>query len=187
MPRIKDVADIGLLQDTDCFPVDRPSGNNANKTTIASMKALFNTLVAADVTIANAAASAANAAVATVQSMITQLYSLSGSASKTLSANNAIGAVIDNVGQVGNVNLVLPPASGGMSFMLCAGQAVSGTWKIQAGTNDALYLNGVAGVNNGYVGITPTVGAYLSLFTFRTGVNSWEWMAIVGMGNWSVM
>lgn len=39
MPRIKDVANIGGLQDTDCIPIDRPSASSATMTTMGDIKA----------------------------------------------------------------------------------------------------------------------------------------------------
>lgn len=116
------------------------------------------------------------------------LQEKSGASSKTILSNEAINAVYDNVGQVAASDLLLPTAFAGGNLLLVCGAATAYAWRVRAGVADKIYLNGVAGATNGYVGIsTPVVGAYISLFSFKTGIGTYAWMAIVGNGDWNVL
>lgn len=116
------------------------------------------------------------------------LYSVSGATSKTLVINDCKGSSIDNVGQSASCDLQLPTAFEGANFIMIVGQTTASPWRIRAGATDKIYLNGVAGLDNGYVGITtPVVGSFLSVFAFKTDVSSYDWMAIVGNGSFGVI
>lgn len=150
---------------------------------IPCLKAVVDT--AADV-VAKQALVAADKA--TVQSITADISAVAGNVSGTLTAQQCKSTIIDNVSQAGAVDLQLPTAAAGMNFMLCVGTTIASAWRIRAGASDKIYLNGIAGSDNGYVGIaSPTVGAYLSVFAFKTGASTYDWMAVVGNGNWAVI
>lgn len=115
-----------------------------------------------------------------------QALGVDGHASGSLTTTQVSSTIIDNVGQSVACDLVLPACAAGLAFVMQASEAGVNLWRIGAAASDKLYLNGVAGANNGYIGIVPTVGAYLSVWSFKSGVGKYDWMAVVGMGNWVI-
>ena len=110
-----------------------------------------------------------------------------GSANATLTAANCYGTMISNYGQAAaDVHLDLPTAAAGLNFIAIVGTAQAANfWKLRADTNDKIYLDGVAGSDNGYVGLAaPAVGDYATFITFQTGANAWDWICKSGYGTW---
>lgn len=139
----------------------------------------------ADVVAAGQAKDEAIAAKLAAEAIAANLTGVNAPAVTTLTAAQVTGTIIDNIGQTGAVDLQLPAAGAGMNFLLMVGVAGSNAWRIRANAVNKIYLNGTAGANNGYVGISaPTVGAYLSVWAFKTGASTYEWMAAVGNGAW---
>lgn len=139
----------------------------------------------ADVFAAGQAKDEAVAAKLAAEAIAANLTGVNAPAVTTLTAAQVTGTSIDNIGQTGAADLQLPPAAAGMNFLMIAGEAGSNAWRFRANAANKFYLNGVAGALNGYVGISaPTVGAYLSVFAFKTGASTYEWMAVIGNGSW---
>ncbi|MBU2539161.1 MAG: hypothetical protein KKH22_12065 [Proteobacteria bacterium] len=138
-----------------------------------------------DVIAAGLAEEGAAAARAAAEAIAANLAAVNGPATETLTVAQVTGTILDNIGQSAPADLQLPPAAAGMNFLMIAGAAGSNAWRLRANAANTFYLNGVAGALNGYVGISaPTVGAYLSVFAFKTGPSTYEWMAVIGNGSW---
>jgi len=108
-------------------------------------------------------------------------------ASDTLSAKELRGPIISNYGQAAVNNLqALPTAAEGMSCVAVCGTAQAAHYfRFQADTDDKVYLDGVAGSDNGYVSIAaPVVGAMIVFFTFQTGASTFDWFAVTISGTW---
>ena len=110
-----------------------------------------------------------------------------GSANLSASVAQVSGTIISNYGQAAsNVTVTLPTAAAGMNFVGTVGTAQAGnTWKFKAGTNDKIYLDGVAGTDNQSAIVTPAVGNYITFITFKTGSATWDWIARSGNGTWT--
>lgn len=107
--------------------------------------------------------------------------------SDTLTPVELKGTIITNYGQGASNNLqILPTAVEGMSFIVMCGTAQGGNhFRFQADSSDKIYLDGVAGGDNGYVTIAaPVVGAMVQFFTFQTGFEVYDWAAVTIFGNW---
>ena len=61
----------------------------------------------------------------------------------------------------------------------------SNTWKITAGANDKIYLDGTAGGDGRSVIVTPAIGNALTVVSFKTGVGAYDWLARSINGTWS--
>jgi hypothetical protein len=99
--------------------------------------------------------------------------------SATLTAAQVRGNVINNYGQGAADNVqTCPTAAQGMGFVGVVGQDTASGDKFcfRAGTNDKIYLNGVAGSDNGYVCLTdPAIGNMITCFTFQVGASAFDW------------
>jgi len=131
---------------------------------------------------------AKNLAVAAKDVAVAIAVDLSGvnaAVSATLTAAQVTGTILDNIGQTAAVDLQLPVAGPGMNFIMMVGAATNFAWRARAAATDKFYLNGVAGADNGYVGIsTPTVAAKLAVVSFKTATGIWDWDATVCNGSW---
>jgi len=95
------------------------------------------------------------------------------------------GTIINNYGQIADVILTLPTAAEGLTFAVALGTTVAKYFRIKANTNDKIYFNGVAGSDNGYVGIASAVtGAMISFVSFKTGASDYDWIATTVSGVW---
>lgn len=97
----------------------------------------------------------------------------------TLSTNQVRGNVICNYGQAAaNITVNLPTAAQGMGFIATVSTAQAANyWRFRAGTNDKIYLNGVAGADNGYVSnAAPAIGESMTCWTIQTGASAWDWV-----------
>jgi len=107
--------------------------------------------------------------------------------SDTLTAAELRGTIISNYGQGAANNLQgLPTAAEGMNFIgVCGTAQAAHYFRFQAGATDKIYLDGVAGADNGYVSIAaPVVGSCIYFFTFQTGAGVYDWYAATTVGTW---
>jgi hypothetical protein len=112
---------------------------------------------------------------------------IDGSTSGILSIPDVAGTIISNVGQgASDVALALPQAAVGYSLIATVGTAQAGnTWKLTAFPGDKIYLDGVAGTDGQSVVVTPVVGDYITLISFKTGASTYDWLAKTGSGTWT--
>jgi hypothetical protein len=112
---------------------------------------------------------------------------IDGSTSGILSISDVAGTIISNVGQgASDVALSLPQAESGYSLIATVGTAQAGnTWKLTAFPGDKIYLDGVAGTDGQSVVVTPAVGDYITLISFKTGTSTYDWLAKTGSGTWT--
>lgn len=108
--------------------------------------------------------------------------------SASLTAIQCSGTIINNYGMAdANAVIDLPAAAAGLSFMVVLGAARAKYYRLKCldAANDKIYLNGVAGADDGYVQIAAAVvGAAISFFTFQTGSGAYDWFAIPISGLW---
>ena len=110
--------------------------------------------------------------------------------SDTLTAAEVRGTIISNYGQGAADNLqTLPTAAEGMNFIgVCGTAQAANYFRFQAGATDKIYLNGVAGADNGSVSIAvPVVGSSIVFYTFQTGAGVYDWGAITVSGLWTAV
>jgi len=108
--------------------------------------------------------------------------------SATLNANEVNGTIINNYGQTTDVILTLPEAQQGMSFIVVLGTGVDKYFRIQANANNKIFLNGVAGALGGTIGIaSAAAGCAISFVSFKTSATTYDWLAVVIYGNWTVV
>jgi hypothetical protein len=107
-----------------------------------------------------------------------------GHADGNLTAVNVTNTEIYNYGQAdANATIVMPTAAAGLSFIGTVATARAGkTWCFKAKSTDKIYLDGTATADNGKVCTTPTVGNYLTCFTFTT--DAFDWICRTGIGTW---
>jgi len=102
-----------------------------------------------------------------------------------LSVAEVSGTIISNYGQDDDATLTLPEAAAGLSFMVVCGTTVAKYFRIKANTDDKIYLDGVAGADNGYAGIaSAAVGAAITFASFQTGAEAYDWIATTLSGTW---
>jgi len=107
-------------------------------------------------------------------------------ASDTLTANQCSGGQISNYGQTDDALIQLPTIAAGYSFTALLGTTVAKYYRIKAATNDKIYLDGVAGADNGYVGVaSAAAGNCVQFVSFQTGVGAYDWMAVSVSGPWA--
>lgn len=128
----------------------------------------------------------ANIQIAQVGKVITSLIKeVVKTSTGNLSTAEVSGTIINNYGQSNDVVLTLPTAAEGMSFMVVLGTKVAKYFRIKANTSDKIYLDGTAGTDNYYVGISSAeIGAMISFATFQTGASSYDWVATTISGTW---
>lgn len=106
----------------------------------------------------------------------------------SLSALQCSGTIISNYGMAdADAMIDLPAAAAGLSFIVILGATRAKYYRLRClnAANDKIYLAGVAGSDDGYVGIAAAVvGAAISFFTFQTGAGTYDWYAIPISGNW---
>lgn len=108
------------------------------------------------------------------------------SSTATLTTAEVTGTIINNYGQDDDTTLTLPTATKGLTFMIVLGTEVSKYFRIKPDTNDKIYLNGTAGADGGYVGVSSAkAGNAISFTSFQTGTDTYDWLAIPIAGDWS--
>lgn len=112
---------------------------------------------------------------------------VTAASSTTLTVANVSGTIITNYGQgTADVIATLPAAESGLNFVATIGTAqASNKWGFRAGTNDKIYLDGVAGSDNQYVKCTPASGYTITGYTFKNSDGNYDWIFITGVGTWT--
>jgi len=106
--------------------------------------------------------------------------------SDTLTANQCSGGLISNYGQTDDALIQLPTIAAGYNFTSLLGTTVAKYYRIKAATNDKIYLDGVAGADNGYVGVaSAAAGNCIQFVSFQTGAGAYDWMAVSVSGPWA--
>jgi hypothetical protein len=108
-------------------------------------------------------------------------------ATDSLSLAQCDGGVIDNVGQSGNVILTLPAAAANLYFTITIGVTAAFYYRILTlnAANDKIYLDGVAGSDDGYVQVaSAAVGNCIQFFTIQTAAGVYDWYACTVSGVW---
>lgn len=105
--------------------------------------------------------------------------------SATLSVEQVSGTVLNNFGQIADAVEQLPAIEAGLGFTVILGTTVAKYYRLQAATNDKIYLNGTAGSNNGYIGISSAAAAATIEFkAFQTDTGKWSWFAKTLTDTW---
>lgn len=108
------------------------------------------------------------------------------SSTATLTTAEVTGTIINNYGQSEDVTLTLPAAANGLTFMVVLGTEVAKYFRIDPNANDKIYLNGTAGADGGYVGVSSAkAGNAISFTSFQTGTDTYDWLAVSIAGDWS--
>lgn len=109
------------------------------------------------------------------------------SADSPLTAASCSGTIVSNYGMTdADCVISLPTAEEGYSFLLILPKVRARYFKLRAAAPDMIVLGGVAGSDNGYVGVASGYGAGVccSVFTFATGVGAYDWSIIPIVGAW---
>lgn len=108
------------------------------------------------------------------------------SSTATLTTAEVTGTIINNYGQSADTTLTLPTAAKGLTFMVVLGTEVAKYFHIKPNANDKIYLNGTAGADGGYVGVSSAkAGNAISFTSFQTGTDTYDWLAVSIAGDWS--
>ena len=111
------------------------------------------------------------------------------SADSPLTALECSGTVVSNYGMTdADCVIDLPTAAEGLSFV-CVLPAVRAKYfrlKCPTAQADKIYLRGVAGSDDGYIGVASgyATGTAISLFTFKASDGGYDWFAIPIFGSW---
>lgn len=108
-------------------------------------------------------------------------------ADSPLTAAQCSGTIVSNYGMTdADCAITLPTAALGLSFVCILPAVRARYFKLRAGTNDKIYLLGVAGSDNGYVGVASgyATGSACSFFTFKASDGNYDWFAIPIFGTW---
>jgi len=105
----------------------------------------------------------------------------------TLSIDEVMGTVINNLGQNSNIELTLPEATEGLSFVVMLGTTSPYRFKFVAHDGDRIFLKMQSSIINGSVGVTSTNRCdSISFNTFKTG-DTYDWLAVAIYGDWDVV
>jgi hypothetical protein len=109
-------------------------------------------------------------------------------ADSPLTAVECAGTIVSNYGMAdADCTIELPAAAEGLSFVCILPAVQAHFFKLHAGATDKIYLLGVAGSDNGNVGVASgyATGASASFFTFKTGgTPDYDWFCIPIFGTW---
>jgi hypothetical protein len=122
------------------------------------------------------------------------VYGLNKEIYKTADADSPLtslqcsGTIVSNYGMTdADCTIELPAAAEGLSFVCILPAVQAHFFKLHAGATDKIYLLGVAGSDNGNVGVASgyATGASASFFTFKTGgTPDYDWFCIPIFGTW---
>jgi hypothetical protein len=122
------------------------------------------------------------------------VYGLNKEIYKTADADSPLtslqcsGTIVSNYGMTdADCTIELPAAAEGLSFVCILPAVQAHFFKLHAGATDKIYLLGVAGSDNGNVGVASgyAAGASASFFTFKTGgTPDYDWFCIPIFGTW---
>jgi hypothetical protein len=110
-----------------------------------------------------------------------------GHAAGALTAAQVTNTTIHNADQAASdVTKGLPTAAKDYRFVGVVATAQAGNeWCFQADTNDKVYLDGVAGSDNGKVcNNAPAVGHWIACRTFKSSASTYDWLCESGEGTW---
>jgi hypothetical protein len=122
----------------------------------------------------------------TIRGKNVEIYK-TASADSPLTAAQVGGTIVSNYGMTdADCVISLPTAALGYSFVLILPAVRARYFKLRADTNDKFYLSGVAGSDNGYVGVASgyVTGVACSFFTFKASDGGFDWFAIPIFGSW---
>jgi len=111
------------------------------------------------------------------------------SADSPLTAAECSGTIVSNYGMTDADCIIdLPAAAEGLAFV-CILPAVRAKYfrlRCPSAQADKIYLLGVAGSDDGYVGVASgyATGAAISMFTFKASDGGYDWFAIPIFGTW---
>lgn len=111
------------------------------------------------------------------------------SADSPLTAVQCAGTIVSNYGMTDADCIIdLPTAAEGLSFV-CVLPAVRAKYfrlRCPSAQSDKIYLLGVAGSDDGYVGVASgyATGSAISMFTFKSSDGGYDWFAIPIFGTW---
>lgn len=111
------------------------------------------------------------------------------SADSPLTAAECSGTIVSNYGMTDADCIIdLPTASEGLSFV-CVLPAVRARYfrlRCPSAQADKIYLSGVAGSDDGYVGVASgyATGSASSFFTFKASDGGYDWFCIPIFGTW---
>jgi len=110
-------------------------------------------------------------------------------ASASLSTQDCCGTIISNYGMTDADCLIeLPAAQAGLAFVaiLPAVQARYVRFQTKQAETDKIYLLGVAGTDDGYVGVASgyATGAAASFFCFKASDGGYDWYVVPIFGTW---
>jgi hypothetical protein len=124
----------------------------------------------------------------TIQGKNKEIYK-TASADSPLTALQCSGTIVSNYGMTDADCIIdLPTAEEGLSFV-CILPAVRARYfrlRCPSAQADKIYLLGVAGSDDGYVGVASgyATGAAISMFTFKASDGGFDWFAIPIFGTW---
>lgn len=120
----------------------------------------------------------------TIRSFMNEVLVTVSTALTTLQTS---GVIINNYGQDTDVVNDLPAAAKGLNFIAILGTTVAKYYRFRCldAANDKIYLDGVAGSDDGYVGVaSAAIGNAISFVTFQTGSGTYDWFATTLSGTW---
>jgi hypothetical protein len=121
------------------------------------------------------------------------IYGLNAEIFKTASADSPLtalqcsGTIVSNYGMTdADCIISMPTAAAGLAFVAILPAVRARYFKFRAGSTDKIYLSGVAGSDNAYVGVASgyATGSSCSFFTFRASDGNYDWFAIPLFGSW---
>ena len=108
-------------------------------------------------------------------------------ADSPLTAAQCSGTVVSNYGMTdADCTIVLPTAAAGYAFVCVLPAVRAKFFKLQAAASDKIYISGVAGSDNGKVGVASgyATGSSCSVFSFKASDGGYDWFVIPLFGSW---
>ena len=109
------------------------------------------------------------------------------SADSPLTALQVSRTIVSNYGMTdADCVIALPTAAEGYTFICILPAVRAKYFKFQADTNDKIYLSGVAGSDNAYVGVASgyATGTSAQFFTFKASDGGFDWYCLPIFGSW---
>lgn len=109
------------------------------------------------------------------------------SADSPLTALQCSGTVVSNYGMTdADCTIALPTAAEGLAFVVVLPAVRAKFFKLQAAATDKIYLLGVAGSDNGLVGVASGYATMTSasFFTVKASDGGFDWFCIPIFGTW---
>ena len=109
------------------------------------------------------------------------------SADSPLTAAQVASTIVSNFGMTdADCTIALPTAVAGYSFVAILPAVRAHFFKFQAAASDKIYLLGVAGSDNGNVGVASgyATSVSCSFYTFKASDGGYDWFALPIFGTW---